>query len=504
MISTNRREILKFLLAAGALSAAPNLFFSCRRKEKKPNFIIFLSDDLGYGDLGCYGNPIIKTPHIDRFAGEGIRFTDCHSGGTVCSPSRASLLTGRHPYRVGIYYLIGGGAHLRQQEITVASLLKNQGYDTCFVGKWHLSHLEDKDQPNPGDHGFNHWMATTRNAFDGPHNPGKFIRNGKKVGEVKGWYCDVVVREAIDWLKNKRDPQKPFFLLVCSHEPHTPIDPPKKYSQLYDDPLVDKLEKAISYGGIKRPERDISHLKKYYYGTVTQLDNAFGALMKAVDEMKLRDNSLVFFTSDNGPEYPVTLEISGGEWEDPLRDRCFGTPGPWRGMKRYTYEGGHRIPGIARWPGHIKAGTVSDELINGTDFLPTLCDLGGASIPQDRVIDGTSLVPVFKEKSIKRDIPPCWIFPAGYTYIPHIAMREKEFVLIGWLNEKKEEQLWMNWIKSARIEAFELYNLKKDKKENQNVSQENPELFQSMIDKMKKLWRDIQAEGPVWENWKRK
>ena len=222
--------------------------------------------------------------------------------------------------------------------------------------------------------------------------------------------------------------------------------------------------------------------------------------MKAVDEMNLRENSIVFFTSDNGPETPATYREGGGQWSD----RCFGTPGPWRGMKRFTYEGGHRIPGIVRWPGHIKPGSVSDELVNGTDFLPTLCELAQIKVPTDRTIDGTSIVPAFKGQHINRDVPACWIFPAGYTHIPHIAMRDKNYVLLGWFNSREEDELWMDYIKTARIESFELYNLEEDVTQSKNLVKKDPHRFKDMSTKMKKLWKEIQAEGPVWKEWKKK
>ena len=153
----SRRALVGVTTAA---LASVGFFQGCWNVSGPPNVVIFLADDLGYGDLGSYGNPIIPTPNLDRLASEGMRFTDFHSAGTVCSPSRASLLTGRHPYRMGFYYILGGGAHLRRQEITVASLLREAGYDTSFMGKWHLTDFDspEKGQPDPGDHGFDHWM----------------------------------------------------------------------------------------------------------------------------------------------------------------------------------------------------------------------------------------------------------------------------------------------------------------------------------------------------------
>ncbi|MEP4076715.1 sulfatase [Haloferula sp.] len=484
------------------LAAILTIMVSALYAKKPPNVIIFLADDLGYGDLGCYGHPIIQTPHLDRLAKEGVRLTDCHSAGTVCSPSRASLLTGRTPYRSGFYSIAGQprGSHLKKEEITLATLLKDKGYDTCFVGKWHLGKFEG--QPDPGDHGFDHWFATEVNAFDGPESPEKFVRNGKKVGETKEWYCDAIVEEAIDWMSKRPDPNKPFFLLVCAHEPHTPIHPPESYSKRYETKQVEDLEATIDYGQVHRPlDRPIGENKKYYYGTVTQLDDAFGRLMKSVDDQGKRDNSLVIFTSDNGPETPVTVEESNNEWEDPIRDRCFGTPGPWHGMKRYVLEGGHRVPGIVRWPGTVEPASISSELVNGTDWLPTVCEMAGIPVPTDRTIDGVNIVSALKGKAADRPIPACWMYPANYDsrYLPNMAMREGDQVLIGWFEPKKTNQGTSEWIRSTPLERFSLYDLSVDRSQAYELTEKRPKELEQMKVKMKALWSDIQKEAPDWK-----
>jgi len=508
MTDVNRREFVKMLLAGAAAAAVPSfgLLQACRKKQRPPNIIIFLADDLGYGDLGCYGNPINRTPHVDRFAAEGTRFTDFHAAGTVCSPSRASLLTGRHPYRMGFYYILGGGAHLRREEITIASLLRQSGYDTCFVGKWHLTDFDspEKGQPDPGDHGFDHWFGTVLNAFEGPENPEKFYRNGEPTGPLKGWYCDLITEEAISWLKRRNQPEKPFFLLVCTHEPHTPLEPPASYAQRFDNEEVDRLEDAIAYGRVPRPEKkDIEENKKYYYGTVAQLDAAFGRLMAAVDEMGRRNDTLVLFTSDNGPEYPVNFMESQGKWDDPIRDRCFGTPGPLRGMKRFTYEGGHRVPGVVRWPGHTPAGSVSDALINGTDIFPTLCELVGIPLPEDRTIDGESVVPALLGKPLRRKKPVCWSAPVHeYQFVPPLTLRHGNYVLVAWFNAKPPDELWMDWIKTAGPVRYELYDLSRDLGQAEDLSSRMPDKVKELAAEMDRIWKDIQSEAPVWPEWK--
>ena len=268
------------------LLLAPLAFLAAKEKTQ-PNFVIFLTDDLGWGDLACYGHPVIKTPNLDRFAKQGTKFTQCYSACAVCSPSRSAILTGRTPYRNGVWRWIPGGhrVHLRESEVTLAELLKEEGYATCHVGKWHLNgKFNSKDQPQPDDHGFDHWLATQNNAAPSHKNPKNFVLNGKELGELEGYSAPLVVEEGIRWLKKIRDPKKPFFLNVWTHEPHLPIESDPKFMDLY---------KEFDDEGIRQ-----------HHGNVTQIDHAFGNLMKALDEMGLAENTFVFFTSDNGPEGP--------------------------------------------------------------------------------------------------------------------------------------------------------------------------------------------------------
>ena len=444
----------------------------------RPNVMVILCDDLGYGDLACYGNPTIKTPNLDRLAGQGIRLTDCYASAPVCSPSRAGLLTGRTPSRVGVYDWIPDRhpVHLRSGEITVAALLKQAGYATCHVGKWHCNgKFNSTEQPQPGDHGFDHWFATQNNAAPTHHNPVNFVRNGKPVGKIEGYSCGIVADEAIDWLREGRDKSKPFFTFVCFHEPHEPIDSPPELVKLY--PKAKKRGQAL------------------HYANVTNMDRAVGRLMKALDEMDLADDTLVFFTSDNGPE---TLDRYRAAW------RSHGSPGPLRGMKLHIYDGGIRVPGILRWPGKIAPGQVVDEPVCGLDVLPTLCELVSVETPADRALDGASFTPVFEGKSIRREQPLFWHYYRALGK-PKVAMRDGDWKLVAhWdapdrppgRNVDDEAQ---KVFKSARLVRFELYNVRDDIAESRDLATSEPKRLAQMSKTCKKLYSEVLAEGPVWK-----
>ena len=265
-----------FLRAGAAAATGPYLALSQNpRQDRPPNFVIVLCDDLGYGDLACFGNKTIRTPNLDRFAGEGIRFTDCYAAAPVCSPSRAGMLTGRTPNRLGIYNWINEGSpvHLGREEATFAQILRDAGYATCHSGKWHCNgKFNDPAQPQPGVHGFEHWFSTQNNALPSHANPVNFVRNGKPVGPLIGYSSTVIVEEAIGWLGGVS--AKPFCLFVCFHSPHEPVATAEEFTGMYREQTP--RERAI------------------YYGNVTQLDHEFGRLMKCLEDRNLRGGTLVF------------------------------------------------------------------------------------------------------------------------------------------------------------------------------------------------------------------
>lgn len=440
----------------------------------RPNILVVLADDLGYGDLGCYGHPLIKTPQLDRFAANGLRLRNCYSAHPNCSPARAGLMTGRTPFRVGIYNWIPmfSPMHVRRSEITVATLLRNSGYDTCQVGKWHLNgDFNLPTQPQPWDHGFNHWFATQNNALPNHRDPNNFVRNGTPVGPLKGYAAEVVADEAERWLTEKRDPTKPFFLFACFHEPHEPIASAKRFTDLY--PSDDPSQSA-------------------HHGNVSQLDYGFGRLLETLDRLKLRDNTFIFFTSDNGPA------ITG--------IHPHGSSGPLRSKKGFVYEGGIRVPGIIQWPGHTQAGTTSSTPVSGVDVLPTLCELAGTAVPKQVTLDGTSFLPVLSGKPLKRSKPLYWQFNRTRGAVK-VAIRDGDWKLLAKLDQSDRkpgggiEAGEMEYIKTANLTGFELYNLSSDVAESREVSSSEPQRFAKMKAELTVMYLEIRDAAPTWPAW---
>ncbi len=439
-----------FLMAGWGVSAA--------EPSARPNVVLFLADDLGYGDLGCYGHPRIQTPNLDAFARQGARLTQCYAACAVCSPSRSALLTGRTPHRNGVFTWIALNSelHLRTSEITLPKLLRETGYTTAHVGKWHLNgKFNDPAQPQPNDHGYDHWMATQNNADPSHKNPTNFVRDGKPMGPLTGFSASLVVGEAVDWLSHARDKAKPFFLAVCANEPHLPIEADPRF---------------------QAPYHDLPEDFRQHHGDVSQLDHAFGELMKALDAQGLTDSTFVFFTSDNGPE------------GDGQRGRSRGSTGGLRGRKRSMYEGGIRVPGIARWPGRIPPGTTCETPVIGSDFFPTVLALCGAKPPADRVIDGADVLPVLEGKSatVDRPRPLYWrLNMAPPRENLHMALREGDWKILA----------------SLDFTHIELYNLKTDPRETTDLKDKEPERTAAMRKRLESLNSEIEREGPDW--WRR-
>lgn len=451
------------ILTAVALTSP---FAACA--AERPNIVVFFADDLGYGDIGCYGS-VIRTPNIDQLAREGLRFTDFYAGAPNCSPSRTALLTGRTPSRAGVYDYLPPGIpmHLPDSEITIAEALQSIGYATCHVGKWHLSSwsLEPEarlESPTPGDQGFDYWFAVDNNAVPSHRNPENFLRNGEAVGQIEGYSCQIVADEAVDWLETRDDKTKPFFLNVWFNEPHRRIASPRELIDSYDD----------------YPREDAE-----YFANVTNMDLALGRVLKKLDELGLRDDTFVLFASDNGP------------WHA-------NSSGPLRAGKSSLYEGGIRVPGVIRWPGQVEPGRVTGEPAGVVDLLPTLLAITGAELPVERHLDGSNILPLLTgADSVTRDQPLFWFF---YKSSPMCAIRDGDYVLVADPLETYRSKSHpidssdLAYLKSAKMERFELYNVREDIEQTEDLSDREPERLETLKKRLLAIHQDVIAEGPPW------
>jgi len=464
---TKRMKIGKYILLVGLLIGN-----SCTRNAadnqnvESPNIIILLADDLGYGDLGCYGGKA-NTPHLDQLAQSGIRFTDFYAAASNCSPSRVGLLTGRSPSKVGMYNYMGvrHPMHLRAEEITIAEMVKEQGYQTGHFGKWHISwipHDSILNHPQPHDQGFDYSLGTANNASPSHLNPVNFVRNGTPVGEMKGYSCDIVVKEATDWLQQTQASPAPFLMYLAFHEPHKKVASPP-----------DLIAKYEGY-----PKQDAEYL-----ANVENMDQAIGRLLQTLADQQLDKNTLILFASDNGS----------------YRN---GSNGPLLGGKSFVYEGGIRVPGILSWKGKIQAGQVISEPAGLIDIMPTVCALTGAKHPKEEVLDGTSLLPLIQQQTLERKRPLSWFF---YRTSPEMAMRIGDYTILGRDSDTTRHthpttQPDMDYIKTMNLETFELYHLPSDIGQANNIDYNSLDLGPQYKEQLLNRLQEIQKTGYYWNN----
>jgi len=489
-----------------------------QKPKRTPNIVVLLADDLGWGDIGCYGGPV-KTPTLDRLAAEGVRFTNFYAGAAVCGPSRAVLLTGRHHARTGIYgnviFESFQKPHLLEREVTLPEVLKMHGYATAHFGKWHLGMpTQDVKKPTPAKHGFDYWFGMNSGANPSHKDPVNFLRNGKPVGKIEGYSCQIVVDEAISWLDEKRDPEAPFFLNLWFHEPHDRVAAPESIVSQYGD-LTDQA--AV------------------YSGTIDNTDRAIARLLDKLKEVDSLENTLIFYTSDNGS----------------YRDDRNGNL---RGRKASNFEGGIRVPGIFYWPGTIKGGHVERGPAGVVDLLPTICGLLGIDKPEGVHLDGSDISPLLtgRNNEFARHQPLYWHLPSGnpslairdgnYSMVAYrdyvfprdraaIVQVEKEIEevlrkanspeLVPWVERtdyfykvfknKDAERLrskfmrlnvfqesWIPVLKSGSYKRFQLFDLAADPSQKVDVSKQYPEVFARLKRQLLDVNASVMAEAPDW------
>ncbi len=403
----------------------------------RPNIILINCDDLGYGDPGCYGSERNSTPNIDRLAGEGIRFTDFYVASPVCSASRASMLTGCYPRRIGMKGVLfpGDTAGLNTEEITIAGLLKAQGYATKLVGKWHCG---DQPQFLPTRHGFDSYYGIPfsndmgRQAGDGPKRPPLPLLRDETVIQQQPDQSSITeryVQESIEFIRSNRD--RPFFLYLAHMHVHLPHYPPEHFI---------RNSKNGRYGG-----------------AVECIDWSTGVLCHELEELGIGENTIVIFTSDNGSR----VRGEGGS-NDPLR-----------GTKGTCWEGGMRVPCIMRWPARIAPKGTRSQMVNAMDFLPTLAAAAGAEVPEDRAIDGKDIGPVLfgNEPESPHD--------AFFYYRQNGNL---EAVRAG---------KWKLFVCRDDEAVCELYNLDEDVSESTDVAGQHPDVVAELEGKIRSCRKDI-------------
>jgi arylsulfatase A len=519
--------ILVFLsLVAGSnsLTAAIDSSFSTKQP---PNIVFFLVDDLGWSDIGCYGSSFYDTPNVDKLATQGVRFTSAYAACHVCSPTRASLLTGKYPARLGLTDWISGRRdfdfqtlnqaneihHLPQKEITIAETLKANGYRTAIFGKWHLG-----NEPNgPTSQGFDLQVPNWNGCCPKGGYYGPFAMKG--IAGKKGDYLtDRLTDEALKFIAAKKD--KPFFLYMSHFAVHDPIhgrpDLVKKYQDKLakldrkadsvnktrfilegnpDDaePLTRKQLNALmaqpSHQGHRvLPQRTVKIKQQQdnvrFAAMVEAMDQSLGRIMKKLETLGLTDNTIVIFYSDNGG-------MSAGNWGNPKRvvpnnklDTAYATSNlPLRGAKGWLYEGGIRVPLIVKWPKQGKQNVLNDEPINSPDFYPTLLEMAGIDALPKQHVDGASFVDAVKGKPFDRG-PIFWHFPHYSNHgmqSPGGAVRDGDYKLLEYFENGK----------------VQLFNLKEDIGEKHNLAAAQPKKVRELLAKLYKWRQATGAEMPT-------
>ena len=421
--------------------------------SQRPNILLIVADDMGYADLECYGG-ISKTPNLNKLAENGLRFTSFYSAAPNCSPSRAGLLTGKSPARIGMYNYrpTGHTMHLRTNELTIAEVLQSEGYNTAHFGKWHLGSLPEDSKlkhPQPNEQGFDHSFGTESNSRPSHLNPVNFIRNGERLKEQKGYACQILANEAITWLEDRDATENPFFMYVAIQEPHQVVASPPT--------LVEK------YAQFSKEDAE-------YLANIENIDLAVGRILDYLNEKQLFENTLIIFSSDNGSY----RQASNGNL---------------RAVKSYLYDGGIRVPGIIHWPALIKKGMVVDEPVGFVDIVPTIWDILKIQPFDEEALDGTSILNVLKGEKFKREKPLFWYF---YRTSPEIAMRVGDFMILGKDHDTiprthRFSAPDMAYIKEMNLSDYELYDLSKDIGEQTNLAESKPELVEKLEAKLKEI-----------------
>jgi len=431
-----------------------------------PNVILIITDDQGYGDLGITGNPHVKTPEIDRFAKESIRFSQFYVS-PVCAPTRSSLMTGRYSLRTGIRDTYNGGAIMAANEVTIAEMLKQTGYRTGAFGKWHLG---DNYPGRPGDQGFDEslihlsggmgqvgdfttWFRGDSSYFD----PVLWHNNNREA--YKGYCSDIFTDEAIRFIEKNKS--SPFFCYLAFNAPHTPLQVPEKYYQKFKD-----IDPAAGFESAESPRVKMTEKNKEdarkVYAMVANIDDNIGKLLKKVNELNIAENTVIIFMTDNGPEQ--TRYVGG-----------------MRGLKGNVYQGGIRVPFFIRYPFTFQKNKEVETMAAHIDILPTLSAICHTALPKGRKIDGQNLLPLIMGREVDwKDRPLFFYWSRRYPELYHnMAVQKKGYKLVG------------NADYNAPLADFELFNLEQDPYEQHNILSENLPVATDLKKEMDAIYNEL-------------
>lgn len=414
----------------------------------KPNVIYILADDLGYGDLSCYGQEKFQTPNIDRLATEGLKFTNHYSGNTVCSPSRAVLMTGVHS---GKCYIRGNvpkeiGAALPEDFTVLPEVFKNAGYRTGAFGKWGLGITNGAKNELPSTHGFDEFVGWKSQLIAHTYYPSSYVKNGQEIPLKKGTYVNpIIMQEALDFIASSAEAQQPFFCYIPSAIPHAAMHAPKELHEKWRKKLPEFDEVIGTYGaGPNEETPDVINPYAGFAAMMEHLDNGVGDILELVEKSGIANNTLIIFASDNG------THKEGGH-----NPKYWNSSGGLRGHKRDMHEGGIRTPMLARWPGTIQPGTVTDHLSAFHDVLPTVCQLLEEDIPTQNT--GLSFLPTLLGQTDKQEKHD-WVYfefrKPGAKEIHSQALRFDN---------------WKTFKKNGK--PIQLFDLSKDPFEKENLAQ---------------------------------
>lgn len=434
----SRRDFIKGTIAVTACASMSNLPALGDAERRPPNFIVILADDLGYNDLSCYGAPLIHTPRLDQMAAEGMKFTDFHTSAAVCTPTRASLMTGCYPLRVGLPAVLNYKSKIgiNSEELTIAELLKSRGYATMCIGKWHLGWQKPF---LPTRHGFDSYYGLPYSNDMGVEGfPVPLIRDEKIIEQPvnQETLTERYTEEAIKFITENKN--RPFFLYLPHTFPHVPLHASERF-------------RGKSKGGL--------------YGDVVEtIDWSTGEILDTLKKLNLDNITLVIFTSDNGP-WLQKREQGGSAF-------------PLRNGKGSTWEGGFRVPCIMRWPGHIPAGKICDQLATVMDFLPTFAHLAGTAVPRNRMIDGKNIWPLMSGQ-------PGAISPYDVFFMYRVERLEA--VRMGkWKLALPREE-----VGTKEQIPLSLYNLEDDIGETTDVSSRYPRIVKRLLAEAERCREDL-------------